>query len=508
MPQFAATRRILAILAVAWLLGVRIGAEEPAADVRARSLEYQKKALEAHRKADWPAFLENSRKASELRPGNPYLLYNLACAEARNGLASDAAKILEGLFARRLDFDFEKDEDFAGVRDSAAFAAARRAQSELRKPLGGSTVAFRLPERDLLTEGLAFEPDARAFFVGIGAPEQDPAPRGGRNALRFRRLGARRAARRFSRSPWTRSAGGCTRAAPRSRRWPDTRRAMEGESAVLAFALDGGRLVGRWPMPTDGKKHAAGDLAIAEDGVVYVSDGLGGGIYRFRPDGGPLETVVAPGIFRSPQGLGFGPGGRLYAADWGSGLYRVESGGRREIPGPADLPLFGIDGMVVRGRRIVVTQNGIEPHRVATFLLDEAGDRVVSGAILDMNDPEFAEPTLGALVGDEFFFIGRSQWSLYDEQTGKVDAARLRDPVVLQVRVPRWDRPRGARFSRGSGSPRSRRRPRACAPPRKSRTSFATNATTSPAARPRASRSGPRAGAPRRTRCRARRAPR
>jgi hypothetical protein len=70
---------------------------------------------------------------------------------------------------------------------------------------------------------------------------------------------------------------------------------------------------------------------------------------------------------------------------------------------------------------------------VARLELDESGDRVRRGEILDMNDPEFAEPTLGVLVGDDFYFIGKSQWKLFDEKTGAFDPERLQEPAVLRV---------------------------------------------------------------------------
>ncbi|MGH9368131.1 MAG: SMP-30/gluconolactonase/LRE family protein, partial [Thermoanaerobaculia bacterium] len=98
-------------------------------------------------------------------------------------------------------------------------------------------------------------------------------------------------------------------------------KSQEGSSALYAFDLATGRLAGRYPLPSDGKPHAANDLALADDGDVYINDSLGSGIYRLRPGAPALEVHVEPGIFRSPQGAGFGPGGRLSVADYGIGLF-------------------------------------------------------------------------------------------------------------------------------------------------------------------------------------------
>jgi hypothetical protein len=409
--------------------------EEPDAASRAKSLEFQKKAAEAHQRQDWPAFLVNSREALALRPGSPRLTYNLACAEARNGNAAQAARLLEGLLDRRLDMGSATDEDFASVRGSAAFVEVARKLGELRKPVGGSTVAFRLAEKDLLTEGIAYDPESKAFFIG-SVHRRKILRRAADGAFsEFVREGqdGLQAVLALRGDPRRRLLYACSAALPQMAGYE---KALEGQSAVLAFSLDTGKLARRWELPRDGKPHAAGDLAISEDGAVYVSDSLGSAIYRIRPGAETIETFVPPGVFRSPQGLGFGPSGRLYAADWGQGLYCVEeTGGRREISGPPDVPLYGIDGLLIEGRMIYVTQNGIEPHRVVRLELDASGERVVSGRILDMNDPEFAEPTLAVRVEDALYVIGKSQWGLFDEKTGAFDPGKLQEPTVLKVRI-------------------------------------------------------------------------
>jgi hypothetical protein len=430
-------RRALQIAAVLLLVSRAARPAIPEEEARAKSLEYQKKAIEAHQRKDWPAFLENARQAEALRPGVPRLVYNVACAEARNGNAAAAAKRVEELLDRKIDFGSEKDDDFAAVAGSPEFAGVRRKLALLRRPVGGSSVAFRLPEKDLLTEGLAYDPESQSFFVGSVHRKKILRRSADGNVSDFVAEGrdGLQSVLAIRVDPKRGVLYACSAALPQMAGYE---KSMEGSSAVFAFDLATGRLARRWPLPSDGKPHAAGDLVVAESGDVLVTDGLGSGIYRIRPGSAEVESFVAPGVFRSPQGLGFGADGRLYVADWGHGLYWVDGEGRRhEVGGPPDVPLLGIDGLVMRGREIVVTQNGIEPHRVARLELDPSGERVAAGRILAMNDPEFAEPTLGVLVGDAFYFIGKSQWGLYDEKTGAVDEKKLQEPAVLKVNLPK-----------------------------------------------------------------------
>jgi tetratricopeptide (TPR) repeat protein len=50
-------------------------------------------------------------------------------------------------------------------------------------------------------------------------------------------------------------------------------------------------------------------------------------------------------------------------------------------------------------------------------------------------DPAFDEPTLGVLVKDNFYFIANSQWGALDEQGGIAPAEKLKEPVVLKLRL-------------------------------------------------------------------------
>ncbi len=50
-----------------------------------------------------------------------------------------------------------------------------------------------------------------------------------------------------------------------------------------------------------------------------------------------------------------------------------------------------------------------------------------------MNDPQFDEPTLGVVVGNDFYFVARSQWRAFDEKAGLFPAEKLTEPTILKV---------------------------------------------------------------------------
>ena len=66
---------------------------------------------------------------------------------------------------------------------------------------------------------------------------------------------------------------------------------------MLCYDLQSGRLLRRIEGPHPG---ALGDMTLAANGDVFVSDGVGGGVYRVLAKGDALERVDA-GDFIAPN---------------------------------------------------------------------------------------------------------------------------------------------------------------------------------------------------------------
>jgi sugar lactone lactonase YvrE len=429
------TRR-LSLLLLALLLSAAAAVPADDAQARARSAEFDRKMREAYGQKDWPAVLENAQKAEELRPGTPRLVFNLASAHARLGHAEEAARLLEGLLSRGLDFDISDDPNYTAVIATPPFQALAKHAAELEKPMGKSEVAFRIPEKDLLTEGIAWDPATRSFFISSvhrrkivrraadgSVSDFISSGQDGIDGVLALRVDPKR------RLLWA-----CSAALPQVAGLPPDRR---GSSGVFAYDIDKRTLVGKYDLPRDGKEHALNDLTIGPHGELYLTDSLSSGVYVLTPGGRTLEEFIAPGIFRSPQGLAFSKDGkRLIIADWSEGLWAVDPATKKREPVavPAGVELIGIDGLASREDELFVVQNLVRPHRVARLRLDASGTRVLSGEILDAADPEFSEPTLDVIADNTLYVIAKSQWGLFDEKGG-VALEKLQEPTVLKIRV-------------------------------------------------------------------------
>ena len=90
------------------------------------------------------------------------------------------------------------------------------------------------------------------------------------------------------------------------------------------------------------------------------------------------------------------------------------------------------DGLVRHGGDLVGIQNGIEPNRVVRMRLNKTGDTIDAVEVLEMNHPDFGEPTLGVVVGKELFFVANNPISQFLEGKKKTDFPA---PIILKRRL-------------------------------------------------------------------------
>jgi sugar lactone lactonase YvrE len=428
--------RHITALVIALSAGATVGLRAQDDPVVASRAAYARAAgaYEAH---DTAGFLRFAREAERLRPAHGGAVYALAAAHALAGHDAEALAALRRFAALGYVADVAADSDFVSLRGRPAFAEIRRAIDRNAAPLAPGRPAFTLPDRDLLTEGIAYDPGARSFFIGSvrhrkifrineqGRASEFIAP--GRDGL-WAPLGMRVDSVR--KVLWVASA-----AVPQMSGYQP---ADSLRSGLFRFDLSTGALTGRFEVPADRRPHVLGDLTISRAGDVYASDSRGPVIYRVRAGVDTLERFTESPLLLSAQGLALDPDERtLYVADYARGVLRVDLASRRVrlVPTDTSVLTLGIDGLYVAGRALIAIQNGVSPARVARLTLDPAGDRILRGDVLERARPDYAEPTLGVIVGDELFYVANSQWERFRDD-GEIDAPeRLQPPLVLRLRL-------------------------------------------------------------------------
>lgn len=389
------------------------------------------KMLEAYQAGNFVLMRQFAHDALEARPGFPGGLFNLALAQALGKDPAAALATLNRLAAMQVDFGAEGMQEFSALAALPGWPGYLQRVQDLRQPVGKPVKAIELTQGDFIPEGIALADDGTAYLGSIrhgslvrlredNSPETISTP--------------------SSSGHWSvmgihlDTQGQLWMASSALAQLEELAPEQAGQSGLFRLNPDKGQVTHRAVLPADGREHVLGDLAIADSGMVYTTDSLTGMVYEYQTTSGKFTPLVDEGVFQSPQGLVLDATQQnLYLADYNYGIYRLDLDTRRvdKLIAPEDVSLHGVDGLYRHGKDLIAIQNGIRPHRVARWRLDESGLKILSAEILAMNLPEFDEPTLGAIYQDHFYFVANSHWNRFTRDNSLPDD--LRGPVILSL---------------------------------------------------------------------------
>ena len=369
----------------------------------------------------------------------PRLDYDLAVAEARLGNGARAVEWLETFADMGLWQDVARDPDLVSLRSASGYAQVLARLAANREPIARGAPAFTLADADLIAEVIAWDPAGNRFFVSSVHRRKIIALDSTGRATDFTQPGAD--------GTWGMLALAVDRA--RGVLWATTvamppaegyAAADSGRSALLSYDLATGRVRARLEPPATRAGHALGDMTLAANGTVYVSDGASGAVYTVAPDGRALDVLEPPGTFTSPQTPALSPDERrLFVADYARGVAVIDLATRAVawLPHPGNVAMAGIDGLYRVGTTLLALQNGTTPNRVLRLVLDDGMTRILGADVVERGAPSLDEPTHGVLVGDSFYFIARSGWSRVRDDGSLAPAGASDAPTVRRLVLPR-----------------------------------------------------------------------
>ena len=393
-------------------------------------------ARQASEAGDRAALLRVLQAAATFAPSDPFVLYNLARAEALTGDQEGALRTLERLAPQGAARDVTADTAFAALRALPRFQAVARRLATRAVPIVRSDTAFVLTDPDFIPEGIAFDSVAGAFYVGSLHRHK---------VVRVTREGA---VSDFTR-PRQDELGqvlGLHVDAVRRRLWlatsvPDSAapRYSDGSggwAALHVYDLATGRLLGRYTPPDRDRPHLLNDIALTPGGDVYVTDSEGNGLYRLRSGGDGLERIYGGvGHFTYPNGITLAPNGtHLYVAHM-EGVSAVELASVKvtRVEAPAGVTTGGIDGLYACPGGLIGVQGMLGFHQIAWLALVPDGHRITEVRPLERRHPAHDVPTTGTLAGDTFHYIANSQLGRLGSNGVLTPATSKRGTVVLRL---------------------------------------------------------------------------
>jgi sugar lactone lactonase YvrE len=385
------------------------------ADVRAELVA-------AYQAQDYDAMILAAEKSLLARPEYPSALFNLALAFTLNGDNESSLRTLNRLLAKGVDYGADEMDEFAALRELTGWEDYLRGVEALYRPYGEVELALQSDRDRFVPEGIAISADG-SFYLGSirrGLLLRDDEVISDRQGhwsvfgMRFHDDG----------SLWFASAA-----------VPQLEGVAEDNGKTGLFRLDvgSGAVTRAAILPQFEFEQVLGDLVIAGE-KIYTTDSLTGAVYRYDIGEDAYTAIVERGELGSPQGLVLdATGDHLYVADYIGGLYRISlsDGATQKLRVPSGTTDYGIDGLYRHGNKLVAIQNGIRPHRVTAFELDDDSLSIRRGWTLVANLPEFDEPTLGVVRGDDLYFVANSHWNRFDRDNRLPEG--LTGPIILKL---------------------------------------------------------------------------
>ena len=404
----------------------------PQADSASAARAAYRRGIAAYRQGDLPTARAEMRRAAESWPTQQVYMESAAALAAVARDTSDAAAWLDRLATLGVGAFASGDTTFNALAGAPSFDSAVARLKRATAPISNGRVAVTVADTAFHPEGIAFDPRTGRWFVG---------------SVRQRRIVAVErdgATRDFVSSGADGIGGVFGMAADVSRRtlWVATTAlarmtgysaADSGRAGVFGYDMDSGSLRRRVWLRPDSAAHTFGDVAVAPNGDVYVSDSQSPWILKVPRAGDTVERFMTHPLFRSLQGMAITSDGRtMYVADYSHGLLRVDLAARTAsaLQAASGVTLLGIDGLYLHDGALIAVQNGVTPTRVVRFCLDRDGHGVQRAEVLDRSPATADEPTLGAIVGDSVFYVATSQWETFDD-AGKRRVGTVARPVTV-----------------------------------------------------------------------------
>ena len=209
---------------------------------------------------------------------------------------------------------------------------------------------------------------------------------------------------------------------------PEPQTAFRGVVALDRATL---REVRRVALPQDA---TVSDIAVGPDGTVFASDPVGGGVWMASRSDTQMQPLLAPGTFRSPQGLAVAANGRaIYISDYRYGLAAITLPSRQvyRMQSAEPILLDGVDGLWLHGSELIVMQNGINPHRLVALQLGSSIASITGHRIIERANPAWTEPLGGFVLGGRLTYVGTGQWDIYGDGGAINEGA---EPRIGEVR--------------------------------------------------------------------------
>jgi YVTN family beta-propeller protein len=300
-------------------------------------------------------------------------------------------------------------------------------------------VAFKIPERDLIPEGIAYDPQTKTFFVGSTYKRKIVA------------VDSKGRTRDFITEAQDGFMGGVGMRVDAKRRvlWAISSDAGEGmpikmmdeanngRSGIFKYDLNTGKLIKKYLLDNKPQRHFLNDLTINSEGDVYITDSMYSAVYLISQTKDELEVFLRNEKWAFPNGIDFSDDEKnLFVSINGNvAVINVATRESRLLT----LPDFdGSDGLYFYKNSLVAIDAYNDRMVVARYFLSKDFNRVDSFKVIERDHPLLIQPTTGVIVGSELYYIANSQLQHFRrlfKSDGSFPAGELNEVVILKSKL-------------------------------------------------------------------------
>jgi DNA-binding beta-propeller fold protein YncE len=346
-----------------------------------------------------------------------------------------ATNLLQSVADIGFDFSLDTDTSFAPLWKQSKFKQIVAKGKESSK-LTASNYAFSLKEKDLVPEGITYDPRQQKYYVssvykrkivGINMDGTSFDFAGEAQDGLYSTLGMKVDAARNQ--LWV--MGVMNSPKPKMASASDM-----GKAAVFQYDLETKKLLKKYALK-DTLKHLFNDLVIV-NGSVYLTDSENGAVYRIDVESGAFTLFYKWEWMFYPNGITVSQDQQyLFVAHW-AGISRIALADTQMImlQNKPNTTLTGIDGLYSYENKLIAVQNGAGPQsRIMLFELNKTMDAVAKSTLLESQNPLYNVPTTGVIVDDEFFFIANSQLQNFDAQGNIFPPDKMQPTYILKLKL-------------------------------------------------------------------------
>jgi hypothetical protein len=292
------------------------------------------------------------------------------------------------------------------------------------------SVAFKISEKDLIPEGITYDPVTHQFFVSSIKKEKVVVVDHNGSGRDFLKPGQ---------DGILQTLGMKVDVAKR-RLWVVSNKKADkaSQSAVHVFNIESGMLIKKFII-AEQTEHLFNDLALSGEGDAYITDSYSHVIYTVPSDLTVLKPLTESGsLLNGANGLTVSPDNNILYVATADGItvINLKTLEIKPILKSENIADSGIDGLVFYKGSLFGVVNSKDDEQemfIAGYKLSNDLVGITAMKIIDRGNPLFNLPTTCAVAGDYLYCLVNTSLRIYFQDKNSTE--RLNDPIIMKYKI-------------------------------------------------------------------------